>query len=155
MAGRPREEEDMYQHILLPTDGSPLSEAAARTAIALARGLGARITAFYAMSEFQALAHRAGLLNDTREQFERQALRDAEQALGFVRRLADQEGVACTTEQLTSDHPHQVIVQTAERLGCDLIVMASHGRRGLAGLLIGSETQKVLAHCQISVLVHR
>lgn len=145
----------MFKHMLLPTDGSPLSESAAHNGIALARSLGARVTAFYAMSEFQAMAHKAHLLEDTREQFERKTLKEAEKALDFVSHLAAQEGVACMREKLTNDHPHQAIVQAAEKLGCDLIFMASHGRKGIVGLLLGSETQKVLTHCNIAVLVHR
>ena len=72
-----------------------------------------------------------------------------------MKQSAQAEGVPCDTEVALSDHPYEAIIHAAASKGCDLIMMASHGRRGLQGLLIGSETQKVLTHCKIPVLVYR
>jgi len=81
--------------------------------------------------------------------------RHAEKTLGAVARAAQAAGVACETVQIEDEHPYQGIIDTAQLKGCDLIVMASHGRRGISALVLGSETVKVLTHCKIPVLVHR
>lgn len=145
----------MYQHLLLPTDGSPLSEKAVRRGLRLARDLGAKATGFYAMPEFRAFAYSGTIIEDTQAIFEEQAHAQAEAALGFIKTAAQEEGVPCDTAQSTSDRPYEAILEAAHAHGCDLIVMASHGRRGIEGLLMGSETQKVLTHGKISVLVDR
>jgi nucleotide-binding universal stress UspA family protein len=75
--------------------------------------------------------------------------------LAMLLKAATEEGVRCTTVIEVSDHPYEAIIRTAEKKGCDLILMASHGRRGVQGLLLGSETQKVLTHSRIPVLVYR
>ncbi|WP_027996969.1 universal stress protein [Simplicispira psychrophila] len=145
----------MYHHLLLPTDGSPLSEKAVRRGLRLARDLGAKATGFYAMPEFRAFAYSGTIIEDTQAIFEEQANAQAEAALGFIKTAAQEEGVSCDTARSTSDRPYEAILEAAHAHGCDLIVMASHGRRGIEGLLMGSETQKVLTHGKISVLVDR
>jgi nucleotide-binding universal stress UspA family protein len=95
------------------------------------------------------------MLEDTRERYAQAAEQHAEQYLAVITLAATEAGVACDALCVTSNHPYEAILQTAEERKCDLIVMASHGRGGIKGLLIGSETQKVLTHSQISVLVHR
>jgi len=149
------EEKRLYKHLLLPTDGSLLSEVAVRHCMQFARDAGAKVTGFYAMPEFQVLTYKAEMLEDTREEFEKHARAQAEKILSFVKESAQAQGVACDTTTSTADHPWAAIIQTAREHGCDLIFMASHGRGGLAGLLLGSETQKVLTHSKIPVLVHR
>jgi nucleotide-binding universal stress UspA family protein len=95
------------------------------------------------------------MLEDTKEQYERQSKVQAEQFLGVIKKAAEKGGVSCDIDYVTSSHPYEMIIKAAEKKGCDLIMMASHGRRGVQGLLIGSETQKVLTHTKIPVLVCR
>jgi len=145
----------MYKHLLLPTDGSPLSEDPVRRGLRFAREVGAKVTGFYAMPEFRVVAYTVAMVDDTQEIFEKQALAHAEVVLGFVKTAAQEEGVACDTVMTVSDRPYEAIIKAARDRGCDLILMASHGRRGMESLLIGSETHKVLTHSKIPVLVHR
>ena len=145
----------MYHHLLLPTDGSPLSEKSVRHGLRLARLLGAKVTGFYAVPEFRAFGYSGAIIGDTQSIFEGQVQAQADAALTFVRTAALEEGVSCDTSQSTHDRPYEAILKAAEDQGCDLIVMASHGRRGIEGLLMGSETQKVLTHGKIPVLVDR
>ena len=145
----------MFKHILIPTDGSELSESAVLRGMRLAREAKARVTALNAMPEYQVLAYDAGMMGNTRELFETQTRAHADTVLERAQRIADQEGVLCDLIAVANDHPYEAIIQTARERGCDLILMASHGRRGLKGLLLGSETHKVLTHSKIPVLVHR
>lgn len=145
----------MYKHILLPTDGSVLSEASVLKGLRLAQHLKAQVTGLHVMPEFHVLTYRSDMLEDTKDEFLADCQAHAHKYLGMVSKTAAEEGVACKTELTTSDHPAEAIIQAAERLGCDLIVMASHGRRGAKGLLLGSETHKVLTHCKVPVLVVR
>jgi nucleotide-binding universal stress UspA family protein len=145
----------MFKHLLLPTDGSQLSEAAVRNGIEFAKGIHARVTGLYVMPEFHVLTYRTEMLEDTKDQFANDCRAHAEQYLAVIAAAAREAGVACDTVTATSDHPHEAIIKTAGDKGCDLIMMASHGRRGVQGLLIGSETQKVLTHSRIPVLVYR
>ena len=92
---------------------------------------------------------------ETLERFEAAPRTKANEILARIQVMADEAGVPCQCVSLVSDHPYDAIIQAAEQNGCDLIMMASHGRRGLAGLLLGSETQKVLTHTNIPVLVYR
>ena len=107
------------------------------------------------MPEFRAFAYSGAIIEDTQAIFEGQALAQAEAALGFIKNAAQEEGMVCDTARSTSDRPYEAILEAARDHGCDLIVMASHGRRGIEGLLMGSETQKVLTHGKISVLIDR
>ena len=145
----------MFKHILLPTDGSELSEMAVREGIRFAKESSAKVTGVSVTPDLHVLTFNAGLREDARLHYlaEGQAL--AKKHLAVLQAAAAEEGVACDTEVEISDHPFEAIIRTAERKGCDLILMASHGRRGVKGLLLGSETQKVLTHSRIPVLVYR
>lgn len=145
----------MYKHLLLPTDGSPLSDDAVRRGVQFAQQLNARVTGFYAMPEFEIVSYSMAMVEDNKEVFVRQARERATRVLDAVQAMAAQAGVQCDTVTVASDTPYQAIVQTATERGCDLILMASHGRRGIKGFLLGSETTKVLTHSTIPVLVHR
>jgi nucleotide-binding universal stress UspA family protein len=145
----------MFKHLLVPTDGSALSEEAIRMAVGLAREFGAQITGIHVIPEFHLLTYGTEILADTRAEYAQHARHHAERYLAFIERAATDAAVLSDTTWVTSDHPYQAIINTAQERHCDLIVMASHGRRGVEGLLIGSETQKVLIHSRIPVLVYR
>ncbi|HEY8877926.1 MAG TPA: universal stress protein [Roseateles sp.] len=145
----------MFKHILLPTDGSQFSERAVFRGIELARQVGARVTGFYAAPEFHLLSYRAAALSESQDQFALDVQSHAEKYLAFIRDTASEAKVPCETLVERSDHPHDAICRAAKQRQCDLIVMASHGRRGLTGLILGSETQRVLAHTDVPVLVWR
>jgi len=147
----------MFKHILVPTDGSELSQETARRAVSFAKEAGARITAFYAKPEYPVTYYGEGALIDptTPEKFAEMAEQQAQQTLDFVGDLCRNAGVTVDTLAITSDVPYQAIIDGATQVGCDLIFMASHGRRGFTALLLGSETNKVLTHSKIPVLVYR
>lgn len=145
----------MFKHILLPTDGSALSESAVRQGVALAKALGARVTGLHVSPEFHVVTYRAAMLEDTGPQYMEDSRRHAAEVLAQVQQEAQAAGVACETVVVVSDHPYEAIVRTAEERACDLIAMASHGRKGIKGFLLGSETQKVLVLCDKPVLVFR
>lgn len=145
----------MYKHILIPTDGSPLSENAIRQGVALARAVGAKVTALTVSLPFHNFALDPMMVTDTPAQYENDCQALAEKALSVPSTEAGVVGVACETVHLIQDHPYQAIIDTARTKGCDLIFMASHGRRGMLALLLGSETTKVLTHTKIPVLVCR
>lgn len=145
----------MFKHLLLPTDGSPLSERAVLEGLRLARGFRARVTGIHVVPEFHVLTYHVDMLEDTRDEFLADCKRQAEKFLAFVDKAAREEGVLCDTLMRVSDHPDEAIVEVALQQGCDLIVMASHGRRGARARLLGSETTKVLTHTTIPVLVIR
>ncbi|MCB1964093.1 MAG: universal stress protein [Rhodocyclaceae bacterium] len=147
----------MFKHLLVPTDGSTLSEATVNRAISFAGEAGAKITFFYAQPDFPMPIYGEGALIDptTPEQFAQSAAQEAQRILDNARSKAEAAGVACDTDTTVNEIPYEAIIDAAERKGCDLIFMASHGRRGLASLLLGSETQKVLTHTRIPVLVFR
>ncbi len=148
----------MFKHILLPTDGTELSEKAAKSAVEFAKSMGARIFALYVKQEYSPMLATEGLgyIDPlTVEQFEKSAESFAKRSLAFVEKAALDAKVACESEIVTGFHVFESIVQAAEEKGCDLIWMASHGRRGVTGLLVGSETAKVLTHSKIPVLVYR
>ncbi|SHI24122.1 universal stress protein [Pollutimonas bauzanensis] len=145
----------MYKHILLPTDGSSASEAAVQACFQLARQLGAKVTGLHVLPEFHVFTYKTEMLEDTRAQFVKDSEEHARKILSPVERLAQETGVICSTMHVVSDDPYEAIIQVAQDSQCDLIVMASHGRKGVKGLLLGSETQKVLTHSRIPVLVYR
>lgn len=147
----------MFKHILVPTDGSELSQETVRCAVSFAKDAGARITAFFAKPEYPVTYYGEGALIDptTPEKFAELAEQQAQQTLEFVEKLCQDAGVPCTKLALTSDIPYEAIINAATQSGCDLIFMASHGRRGISSLLLGSETNKVLTHSKIPVLVYR
>ena len=147
----------MFKHILVPTDGSELSRATAQRAVSFAKEAGARITAFYAKPEYPIAYFGEGALIDptTPEKFTEMAEQQASEFLNEVSVWCEEAGVQCDTVSTTSDIPYEAIIEAAEKSGCDLIFMASHGRRGITGLLLGSETNKVLTHSKVPVLVYR
>ena len=145
----------MFQHLLVPTDGSPLSRRTAVAAVHFAKATGAKITGFHAMPELRLLAQHPGLPADARANFDQQARAQADEVLSYIKEAAQAEGVVCDTVMASSDRPHEAILRAARDRGCDVIFMASHGRRGLEAMLVGSETQKVLTHSKVPVLVWR
>jgi len=145
----------MFKHLLVPTDGSAMSMGAVRMAVGLAKEFDAKITGIHVIPEFHLLTYDTELLADTRTEHARHARNHAERYLAFIEQAATDAAVLCETTWLVNDHPYEAIVNAAQERHCDLIVMASHGRRGMEGLLIGSETQKVLIHSRIPVLVYR
>ncbi len=147
----------MFRHFLVPTDGSDLSMETVRRAVSFARETGARITFFYAKPDYPVAFYGEGALIDptTPEKFAEMAERQAQDILSRAEHVAREAGVESATMSSVSDAPYQAIIDAAAKSGCDLIFMASHGRRGISGLLLGSETQKVLTHSKIPVLVYR
>jgi nucleotide-binding universal stress UspA family protein len=151
----------VYKQILIPTDGSPLSEAAIKQGVALAKVLHASITGvsvmppFHVMAMGHAMAVEPMIITETPADWDKACQALAESHLAVIRETAKAEGVPCETVQAVDDNPYQAIIETAKSRGCDLIFMASHGRRGLAAFVLGSETTKVLTHSKIPVLVCR
>jgi len=147
----------MYKNILIPTDGSAASRGAVTAAVKLAKSLGARVTGVFAAPPATPILFRNRLPAgyDTPRHNELLIERAAEAHLEVIAKAAKAAGVRCSCLIVKSDFPADTILETAKKAKCDLIVMASHGRRGLRGLLLGSETQRVLAGSSIPVLVHR
>lgn len=147
----------MFKHILVPTDGSDLSRQTAERAISFAKEAGARLTAFFAMPEYPVAYFGEGALIDptTPEAFAELVEQQADRYLGEIQAMCEQAGVEISLLKETSDIPYEAIIDAANKQGCDLIFMASHGRKGLGGFLLGSETNKVLTHSKIPVLVYR
>lgn len=145
----------MFKHILIPTDGTDLSRKAVIYGVQLAKTVGARVTAITISEPYHVASMDAVLVAETPEEHEAQTARIAERALEQVRMAAEAAGVAAKTVREVHDQPYRAIIECARAYGCDLIVMASHGRRGVAALLVGSETTKVLTHSAIPVLVYR
>ena len=147
----------MFKHVLVPTDGSKLSQETARRAVLFAKESGAKVTAMYAKPEYPVTYYGEGALIDptTPEKFAELAEQQAEQNLFFLEKLCQEQGVECQKLSVTNDVPYEAIIEAATQCNCDLIFMASHGRRGFSGLLLGSETNKVLTHSKIPVLVFR
>jgi nucleotide-binding universal stress UspA family protein len=148
----------MYSHILVCTDGSRLAQKAIRTAARLARTLDARLTGTYVGAPYVAPVYSEGMIyaaTATRAQYDQAVKRAGRKALEAVSAAAQAAGIKADTTVVTSNTPWQGILKVAQSRRCDLIVMASHGRRGLAGLLLGSETVKVLTHSKVPVLVCR
>jgi nucleotide-binding universal stress UspA family protein len=147
----------MYQHILIPTDGSALSRRAIDQGIALAAALEARVTGLFAAPPATPLIYKHYLPVGVSTLAEQTKAIEAatKRYLDVVQRTARAAGVRCDCVHVTSDYPADTILAVAKKRKCDLIVMASHGRRGAAKVLLGSETQKVLTLTQIPVLVVR
>lgn len=145
----------MFSHILIPTDGSKLAAEAVDKGIALAKSSGARVTFLMVVEPFHIFSVEADQLESTRDEYVRQATRAAKETLAAAEAKARAAGVEAASITGEDDQPFQAIVQAADTLGCDLIAMASHGRRGMAALMIGSQTMKVLSHSKVPVLVYR
>lgn len=147
----------MFKHILVPTDGSALSNDAIKRAIAFAKETNAKVTFFYAKPDYPVAFYGEGALIDpsTPEKFAQMADKQAQEILAAAAEEASAAGVGNASISSVSDVPYEAIIEAANTAACDLIFMASHGRRGFSGLLLGSETQKVLTHSKIPVLVYR
>jgi nucleotide-binding universal stress UspA family protein len=145
----------MYKNILLPTDGSELAGKAVQDGLRLAKTLGAKATVLTVAKPFRVFTLEMGMVQDTSAEYKQRVQQQTAKILTAAADQAKATGVACETVQVEHEHPYQAIVDTAKSKGCDLIVMASHGRRGIAALVLGSETVKVLTHSKIPVLVHR
>jgi nucleotide-binding universal stress UspA family protein len=145
----------MYKHILLPTDGSELAATAVRHGIALAKSIGAKITVLTTTEPFHAFATDARMIADSAPVYKQEAAAFAAKTLDAVATAAAAARVPCETIHLEQGFPYEGIIKTANDRACDLILMASHGRRGVSAILLGSETMKVLTHSRIPVLVYR
>lgn len=147
----------MFQHLLVPTDGSPLSEMAASSAVAFAKEMGAKITALYVKPTFLPPSFgESGQINPVLpEQLDAMEDQDAQRSLGFIEHLCHGMGVVFRPISVSDDYPYKAIIEVAATEAVDLIIMASHGRKGISSILIGSETQKVLTHSKIPVLIYK
>jgi nucleotide-binding universal stress UspA family protein len=147
----------MFKKILLPTDGSDLSRKAVRKGVELAKTLDARVVGFFSPEDYRVLMYSEyvppSLLSQ--DEFEANARKAAEKHLAFVEKAAAAAGVPYEGLYLASVAPWEAIIEAARKKKCDLIALASHGRSGLAGVLLGSQTVKVLTHSKIPVLVFR
>ena len=141
----------MFKNILIPTDGSPLSQKAVVRGVALAKSVGAKVTAFFAAPPATPIVYRDHLPVGyaTPGEHEEMIRKTAAKYLGFVERAAKKAGISCESVHVTSDYPEEGIVKVAQKKKCDLIVMATHGQGGLRGMFIGSVTQKVLNQAKI------
>ncbi|MFL6664992.1 MAG: universal stress protein [Rhizobacter sp.] len=144
----------MFQRILIPTDGSELTAKAVDTAVRLAKSIGARLYTISVKEPFPYSAISEMQPTPPQEFFDAQE-RIAAKRIQAVREACDAGGVPCEAHTIEALHPWEAIIEHAQRMECDLLVMASHGRRGVTALLLGSETQKVLTHSKIPVLVVR
>ncbi|QDX81062.1 sulfate transporter [Denitratisoma sp. DHT3] len=147
----------MFKHILVPTDGSEFSTETVQRAVSFAQEAGAHVTFFFAKPDYPVALYGEGALIDptTPEKFAEMADQQAAEILNAAESIAKASDVSCNSVSTVSNVPWEAIIDAAQNADCDLIFMASHGRRGLAGLLLGSETQKVLTHTRIPVLVYR
>ena len=147
----------MFKHILVPTDGSELSLGNVARAAAYAKETGARITLFYAQPEAPSVYAGLGAVSNTHLSQDLQTRLDeaATEILDAAEKVVHDAGASCQRVVRVGGKPYELIIAAADANGCDLIFMASHGRSGVSALLLGSETQKVLAHSTIPVLVYR
>ncbi|HWW47730.1 MAG TPA: universal stress protein [Xanthobacteraceae bacterium] len=145
----------MHKHILIPTDGSSLSQAAVDYGISLAKSVGAKVTILTVSSPFHTFAVEPVMVTDTPETYAKQVAALATRYLDAAKEVASAAGVGCEGLHVEHDHPYLAIIDTATKRSCDLIVMASHGRHGIAAVVLGSETNKVLTHSNVPVLVVR
>ena len=145
----------MFKHILIPTDGSDLSRKAILYGVQLAKESGAKVTGLTVTEPYQAAGMDTVFVPVDLGDYEEQARVLSEKAVEQVKMAAQAAGVRCETIREVHDQPYRAIIDAAQAVGCDLIVMASHGRRGISALLLGSETAKVLTHSTIPVLVYR
>ena len=147
----------MFKNILVPTDGSKLSQKAVKEAIELAQQSGAKVTALHVYPKFSGSPYGTfGPAEDVLEEAHKNQRRaDGDSIFAAVRKLADNAGITFESVLAESNEVWKQIIATAKKKKCDLICMASHGRRGLSGVLLGSETHKVLTHSELPVLVVR
>lgn len=148
----------MFKHILIPTDGSRLAAKGIRAGVKLAAALGARVTGIYVVPPYVPPMYGEGAIyvpGMSLQSYKKATDRLAKKALAAIEIEAQAAKVPCATKYVTASQPHEGILKTARARNCDAIVMASHGRGGLGGLLLGSETTRVLASSKIPVMVIR
>ena len=147
----------MYKRILIPTDGSAISRRAAKQGVAFAKAIGASVIGFFSPEDYRAIMYTEYMPPAmlSQEEFEEQAGKAAQKQLAFVEKTAQAAGVPYESYWVISVTPWEAIIEAARKKKCDLIYMGSHGRRGLAGVLLGSTTTKVLTHTKVPVLVTR
>ena len=143
----------MHKNILIPTDGSDLAAKAVEQGVRFAKDIGAKITAMTVTEPFHLLSVAPSQLEYTPIEYKKHAQAHAEKVLGTVSAAAKSAGVGCETLHVEHEHVYQAIIDAAASRRCDLIVMASHGRRGVSAVVLGSEAVKVLTHS--NVLVYR
>lgn len=147
----------MFKHILIPTDGSPLSNEAVEVGVQMAKALGARVTGFFAAPAATPIiyAHFLPVGYMAPEEHAKIIERAATEYLAIVERAASQAGVPCELVHVTSDFPGDAIVEMAQEKGCDMIFISSHGHRGRRGTSLGSQTQKVAGQSTVTVVIYR
>lgn len=147
----------MYKRILIPTDGSKIARKAIRSGIALAKELGASVVGYHAAEPIERVfdAEGASVRPTAIKQFRERVAEQGRRYLAEMAQACKAAGVECETVMTTPATPYQGIIEAARKKKCDMILMASHGRDNLATLILGSVTQKVLAHSRIPVLVYR
>lgn len=145
----------MYRHILIPTDGSELSQNAIDYGMALAKSVNAKVTVLTVSTPFHTFAVEPSMITDSPEHYQKHTSALAAKYLNVAKEAALAAGVSYNTVHVEHDQPYLAIIDTAKRESCDLIVMASHGRRGISAIVLGSEAVKVLTHSTIPVLVFR
>lgn len=145
----------MYKHVLVATDGSAYALRAAKYGLQVAKAHGARATAITVTPPWHAISLSEIALGHDEAKYAANMALWAEQTFSKLRGAAKEIGVSCQELHITHDRAYQAIIDAAVKQGCDLIVVGSHGRRGIEGLVLGSETVKVLTHSRIPVLVYR
>ncbi|MGK6316263.1 universal stress protein [Neorhizobium sp. DT-125] len=145
----------MYKHILIPTDGSPLSTKALEETLDFAHAIGAEATVLIVMEPLQVFTLNPTGMEIAYAEYDRQNNEAADRILAAATETAKQRMVACETVKLESIDPASTIIEAADRYNCDLIAMASHGRSGFKAFMLGSVTMKVLANSKTPVLVYR
>ena len=145
----------MYKHILIPTDGSALATTAVKQGLDFAKAIGAEVTILNVHEPFHIFTLGTEMITDTSDVYKDHAKKHAKAVLEKVDALAKDRAVKCTLLDVEADYPYEAIIDTAKKKKCDLIAMASHGHGGVKAVILGSETQKVLAHSSIPVLVYR
>jgi nucleotide-binding universal stress UspA family protein len=145
----------VFKHILIPTDGSELATQAVDKGVTLAAQIGAAVTVLTVTEPFHILSTDAMQVESSRASYDQDAAAYADKVLKAARAKAEAAGVAVETHHKWHDNPYQAIIDTASEKGCDLIAMASHGRRGMAAVVMGSQATKILTHSKVPVLVYR
>lgn len=145
----------MYKHLLIATDGSDLADKAVEQGIGLAKSLNARITAVFVTESWATRVPGDMVIGFPIDAYEKSCADSASQVLGKVAEAAKAAGVACDQKHVRDQFPADGIIAQAKASGCDLIVMASHGRRGLSRLLLGSQANQVVTHSPVPVLICR
>lgn len=145
----------MHTSILIPTDGSDLSDEAIQYGTALAKAANAKVIGITVLRPFHVFTAEPEMLEETAESYRKRMATVAAQRLAKLEQAAKAAGISCELVHVEHEHPYKAIIDTANAKACDLIVMASHGRRGISALVLGSETVKVLTHSTIPVLVYR